>query len=620
NAALSGISAIPGLGDAVGAVAKGGKIIAKVAKGNKLLTGASKLLPNAGKLLDKGGKLIKGNKVLTGASKLLPNAGKLLEKGGKLIKNNKLVANASKLLPNAGKLTDLAKLTKKIPGKLAEVVKKIPLPNKVKKLLKGAVKYGVPAAVHGVNVAGFVGGISAAQEYVKKGDYVNAALSLASGSLGLGHTVKSAGKLGKGKINGVENKVKSGGGKSNRDLPLTGKQKEILEKTASKRGSELTPKELNAEREVARRAKRKPINDGQHIEEIELPNNHELKKQKDGTWCRFSEPPGDCGPQFDPDKSADAKTPDKTPEESVIREAVDAIGKKPNQDLREAAQSLRQEGIDEFNKLGLETPQQQRELRNAGIKADNPILIPTKEAALGANAIAQDDLASAKRKRWTSEHYAFGYYSPGDKVVRETQTGSPLPGSIFVAQGGKYQELVAELRKLEQDTGLTPAAVVGAMQSLIQTGRVPESLAKYPQYEAKVKAITRLMLNVEPGRGLPATVTLPINFELMKKGLITPEEAFVSLNTMSPQGITKIAHEADQALGFTREGKYKEPAKPEQVEPLLQKEKEWLVRYLLSCTQGENPLIKNEQDLKQVLDNLPDLLKDEAKKFFIPEE
>ncbi|HCA95790.1 MAG TPA: hypothetical protein DEP38_14460, partial [Cyanobacteria bacterium UBA9226] len=46
NAALSGISAIPGLGDAVGAVAKGGKIIAKVAKGNKLLTGASKLLPN----------------------------------------------------------------------------------------------------------------------------------------------------------------------------------------------------------------------------------------------------------------------------------------------------------------------------------------------------------------------------------------------------------------------------------------------------------------------------------------------------------------------------------------------------------------------------------------------
>ncbi len=76
-------------------------------------------------------------------------------------------------------------------------------------------KYGVPAAVHGVNLAGFVGGVSAAQEYVKKGDYVNAGLAIVSGSAGLGHTVKSAGLGGKGKVNGVENKVKGGGGKNN---------------------------------------------------------------------------------------------------------------------------------------------------------------------------------------------------------------------------------------------------------------------------------------------------------------------------------------------------------------------------------------------------------------------
>ncbi len=146
---------------------------------------------------------------------MLPNAGKLLEKGGQIIKGNKLLAGASKLLPNAGKIGDLAKLTKKLPGKLGEVVGKIPVPNKVKNLVKGVVKYGVPAAIHGVNVAGFVGGVSAAQEYVKKGDYVNAGLAIVSGSAGLGHTVKSVGKLGKGKVNGVENKVKGSGGKNN---------------------------------------------------------------------------------------------------------------------------------------------------------------------------------------------------------------------------------------------------------------------------------------------------------------------------------------------------------------------------------------------------------------------
>ena len=90
---------------------------------------------------------------------------------------------------------------------------------------------------------------------------------------------------------------------------------------------------------------------------------------------------------------------------------------------------------------------------------------------------------------------------------------------------------------MKKDTGLTPTDVVQAMEMLIQKGRIPQAFAKHPQYKEKVKAITRLMFDVEPGRGLAATVTIPINFELMKQGIITPEEAFVKLNLMSPQKV-----------------------------------------------------------------------------------
>jgi hypothetical protein len=89
---------------------------------------------------------------------------------------------------------------------------------------------------------------------------------------------------------------------------MTSKEQNALNNTASKRGDELTPKEVNAEREVARRAERKPSNDGEHVEQIDLPNGHELKKRKDGMWCRFSSEPGDCGPQHNPDKPKEAQT------------------------------------------------------------------------------------------------------------------------------------------------------------------------------------------------------------------------------------------------------------------------------------------------------------------------
>jgi hypothetical protein len=607
NAALSAVSALPGVGDAIGAVGKGGKAALKLAKGNKLLSQGSKFLPNAGKVLDTVGGL--ANKV-PGSLKSLPN-------------------------------------------KLADRLNSLPIPNKLKS--------GFTKAMKAADYVGVGSNLAAAGDYWAKGDYVNAALSVVSavpGGRQLGKGLFKAAKnnkllnkvsgltnklptpfkslLGKGKggFNTSKNKFKPGNGKPNlgetvpnrvaetetaggvkpnRDLPMTAKEKEVLHNTASKRGNELTPHELKAEREVARRAERKPSNDGEHVEQIDLPNGHELKKRQDGMWCRFSPKPGDCGSQHNPDQPTEAQTPNGGPEESAIREAINAIGDQPNRHMREAGQSLRNEGVRELEKLQVEIPQQQRQ-RGAG-KQNNPIVIFNREGHFSAQA----DVASGERRPWTNEYFAFGQHSPGDKSVRETQTGSQLPGSIHVAQGGKYEQLMAELTKLEQETGLTPTDVVQAMQMLVQTGRVPRALAKHPQYEAKVKAITRLMLNVEPGRGLPATVTLPINFELMKKGIITPREAFVSLNTMSPQRIAKPAHEADRVLGFPREGQYKQKASDEQVQELLRTEREWVVRHLLSYTKGEQPLIKNEQDLKHVLENLPDFLKAEAKKFFTPE-
>lgn len=176
-------------------------------------------------------------------------------------------------------------------------------------------------------------------------------------------------------------------------------------------------------------------------------------------------------------------------EESAIRESVNAREEQPNRQLRQAAQSLRSEGLQDLYKRKLEasedeqekfeTPQQQRQKRQQAGTLDEPIIIPNQEGHFAA----QIDVASAERLPWTNEYFAFGEYSSDDKPVREVQTGSKLPGSIFVTQGGKYQELMSELRQLEEDTGFTPTDVVQAMEMLIQTGRVPKAFAKYPQYK-----------------------------------------------------------------------------------------------------------------------------------------
>lgn len=115
-------------------------------------------------------------------------------------------------------------------------------------------------------------------------------------------------------------------------------------------------------------------------------------------------------------------------EESAIRKFVNARGEQPNRQLRQAAQLLRSEGLQELYKRKLEasedeqekfeTPQQQRQKRQQAGTLDEPIIIPNQEGHFAA----QIDVASAERLPWTNEYFAFGENSPDDKPVREVQT------------------------------------------------------------------------------------------------------------------------------------------------------------------------------------------------------
>ena len=80
----------------------------------------------------------------------------------------------------------------------------------------------------------------------------------------------------------------SRGLKSDTDVPMTPRERDILANTSPKRGDELTSEELKTELDVAGKAKPESINDGEFIEQRELPNNHEWKQKEDGTLCRFS--------------------------------------------------------------------------------------------------------------------------------------------------------------------------------------------------------------------------------------------------------------------------------------------------------------------------------------------
>ncbi len=80
----------------------------------------------------------------------------------------------------------------------------------------------------------------------------------------------------------------SQGLKPDTDVSMSPKEQEVLQNTAAKEGSQLTSQELNTELAVAGKAEPKAIDEGEFVEEIKLPNDHEWKQKEDGTWCRFS--------------------------------------------------------------------------------------------------------------------------------------------------------------------------------------------------------------------------------------------------------------------------------------------------------------------------------------------
>jgi len=80
----------------------------------------------------------------------------------------------------------------------------------------------------------------------------------------------------------------------NPDVSLSRRDRALLNESSPKRGDQLSRQELDAERTVASRAERKQINEGDYVEQIDLLNDHEWKKKKDGTWCRHSDDPV-CG-------------------------------------------------------------------------------------------------------------------------------------------------------------------------------------------------------------------------------------------------------------------------------------------------------------------------------------
>jgi hypothetical protein len=94
--------------------------------------------------------------------------------------------------------------------------------------------------------------------------------------------------------------------------PTTPEEDAFLDSTAAKGGDELSPAELNAEREIAERTPGKEIDEPPFTTERELPNGHEIKETADGTACRFSpvgcvdvdgNPVGEPGeePEIDPE-------------------------------------------------------------------------------------------------------------------------------------------------------------------------------------------------------------------------------------------------------------------------------------------------------------------------------
>jgi hypothetical protein len=199
------------------------------------------------------------------------------------------------------------------------------------------------------------------------------------------------------------------------------------------------------------------------------------------------------------------------------------------------------------------------------------------------------------------------------------------PGHIHVVGGGKYENAMTELNGLMAATDTNPVFIAQTMQQIARGGRVPRVFAQNPEHAQKLVALSRLMLGVEPGRGLAATVTLPMNLNLLRDGHMSSEQAFVSLNQMSPKGAVRPAFESDVKLGFDRVGGYKTPASPEQqraMETMLATEREALAHWLLPRSQGSAPLFSNKKELGELLRSgeLPGFLVQDVKRFYGQED
>jgi hypothetical protein len=122
-------------------------------------------------------------------------------------------------------------------------------------------------------------------------------------------------------------------------------------------------------------------------------------------------------------------------------------------------------------------------------------------------------------------------------------------------------------------TGAKPQDIAQAMQQIAKNGKVPRVFAQDPKTKKQLLALSRLVFDVEPGRGLAASVTLPMNLNLLKGGHINSEQAFVSLSQMAPQGAVKVAHQSNMRLGFERQGKYATPVHGSKVDSMLSTER-----------------------------------------------
>jgi hypothetical protein len=295
----------------------------------------------------------------------------------------------------------------------------------------------------------------------------------------------------------------------------------------------------------------------------------------------------------------------------VLDSEVDADGNpSANKRIREAAVDLRSQ---ESVKIEIEN-QRNQVSQGAGKSADNPLIASGPDARMAS----AEAIANRERPARTSQIISLSSGKSQESLVLERQTYSTSPGHIHVAGGGKYQNLPRELNHIMESTGANPTIIAQAMQQIARTGQVPKLFAQDPKSARQLLALSRLVFDVEPGRGLAASVTLPINLNLLREGHLSSEQALVILNQMAPQGAVRVAHGSDKKLGFDRVGEYKKPASANDVDLMLATEREGLSHWLHSRSQGKDPIFSNEKELKELLksSDLKSHLVQEVKRFY----